>query len=351
MDTNDKSEVAKEFSKLGAKKGGDARANVLTPEERSEIARRAVQARWAKEGKLKVAPKPVPESVPVEQALTDSMPYSMFRGTLNFGGREVECHVLSDLRRVFTQREVVRVLSPAGRESGGLSAYLDKNPLINRDEVLGATFQFKVPGTQYLATGYEATVLVDICDKYLEAWERQKLKPSQKKIVDQAGIIIRSCAKIGIIALIDEATGFQEHRAKNALRVKLQAFIAEEMQEWARMFPEEFWYELARLESVRYSPRSRPLRWGRYVMMFVYDAIDKDVGNALREKNPNPHFLQNHHQWLKKFGRAKVNDQIQRVIAVMKLCNTMDDFRKKFARVFHKSGYQYDFGDIWENAA
>jgi len=54
------------------------------------------------------------------------------------------------------------------------------------------------------------------------------------------------------------------------------------------MLPEEFWLELARLESVRYSPRSRPLRWGKYVMMFVYDAIDKDVGKTLREKNPNP---------------------------------------------------------------
>ena len=60
----------------------------------------------------------------------------------------------------------------------------------------------------------------------------------------------------------------------------------------------EFWLELARLEGIRYSPRNRPLRWGRYVMMFVYDAVDPDVGRELRKINPDPHFLKNHHMWI-----------------------------------------------------
>ena len=79
---------------------------------------------------------------------------------------------------------------------------------------------------------------------------------------ETAEIIVRSfSAKVGIIALVDEATGYQKVREKRALQLKLQAFIAEEMQEWARMFPDEFWFELARLEGVHYSPRHRPLRW------------------------------------------------------------------------------------------
>jgi hypothetical protein len=81
-------------------------------------------------------------------------------------------------------------------------------------------------------------------------------------------------------------------------------------------------------------------------MMFVYDAIDKDVGKELRKKNPNPRFLSNHHQWLKEFGRSKVNDQIQRVITIMKLCEDMDDFKAKFAKVFKKSPLQMTFEDI-----
>ncbi len=112
------------------------------------------------------------------------------------------------------------------------------------------------------------------------------------------------------------------------------------------MFPEEFWYELARLEGIRYSARNRPLRWGKYIMAFVYDAVDKDVGEHLRRINPDPHFRKNHHQWLRENGRDKVNNQIQQVIAVMKLCSDMDDFKRKFARVFQKSPWQLRFDDI-----
>jgi len=340
------SEAAKALSSLGAAKGGRARNNVLTPEQRSEIARQAVRARWMKAGKLRELEEgdaPPPPSGPGGQqgAQGPSRPYSLFRGTVMLGNTTLECHVLNDFRRVVTQREVVRAIS-GGRDSGNLGRYLERNPLTaNGQFAAGPVIEFDIPGPPALiGFGYEATLLVEICDKYMEALVRGLLKPSQHKLAAQASIIIRSCAKVGIIALIDEATGFQKHRKKNALQLKLQAFIADDIQEWARMFPEEFWFELARLESVRYSPRSRPLRWGKYVMMFVYDAIDGDVGKELRKKNPNPRFLSNHHQWLRQFGRDKVHDQITKVVTIMKLCTDMDDFKKKFARVFKKTGQQ-----------
>jgi hypothetical protein len=86
-------------------------------------------------------------------------------------------------------------------------------------------------------------------------------------------------------------------------------------------------------------------------MAFVYDAIDRDVGKTLREKNPDPHYLQNHHQWLKDFGRQKVHDQIERVITIMKLCNDMNDFREKFARVFKKTALIGKMHFDWETMA
>lgn len=341
-------EAAKTLSSLGASKGGKARANVLTPEQRSEIARQAVRKRWERLGKLKPQPDNSPTEPETEQVTvlneSDLVPFSMFRGTIPIGEKKIECHVLSDFRRVFTQREVVRVLT-GGRESGNLSAYLERNPLIDKNEFAGGEIRFKIPGNPTIAIGREAVQIIEICEKYLQAYETKKLKPNQFKLAFQAQIIIRACAKVGIIALIDEATGFQQYRAKRDLQLKLQAFIAEDLQEWARMFKDEFWFELARLEGIHYSPRNRPLRWGKYVMMFVYDAIDKDVGNALREKNPKPHFLQNHHQWLQKFGREKVHDQLERVIAVMKTCRDMNEFRRLFARVFKKSP-QTSFDEI-----
>jgi hypothetical protein len=80
-----------------------------------------------------------------------------------------------------------------------------------------------------------------------------------------------------------------------------------------------------------------------YVMAFVYDAIDGDVGQKLRELNPEPRHRKNHHQWLKEFGREKVNNQIYGVIAIMKLCDDMNEFRRKFDRVFKKANVQLEF--------
>jgi P63C domain len=340
------------LSALNASRGGHARASVLTPEQRSTIAREAVRARWIKAGKLKdIQPEPKKKRTgrQVSPPAAPTLPFSMFRGKVHFGNLELDCHVLNDDRRVFTQGEMVHAIT-GGTESSNLARYLGANPLIS-DDLSGGPIRFQIPGNPQIAIGSEATLLIEICERYLDAHDQGLLRQSQQKLAKNAAIIVRACAKLGIIGLIDEATGYQKVRARNALQIKLQAFIADDLQDWAVMFPEEFWIELARLEGVHYSPRNRPLRWGKYVMLFVYDAIDGDVGKELRKKNPNPHFLQNHHQWLKKFGRDKVHDQIERVITIMKLCNQMDDFREKFARVFKKSPVQLSFADFDWNIA
>lgn len=348
---------AKALAKLGASKGGKARASVLTPEQRSEVARAAVRARWARVKGIPLEGGQVSESL--EQEINPSykpptpagLPLSLFQGILTLGDISFPCHVLDTGDRVIAQREVVRALT--GLQAGNLSRYLSSARLsnyIDLEHILNRTIQFAIPATQYEAIGYEATLLVDICDAYLKAREDGVLTRQYNNIARRAEAVVRACAKVGIVALIDEVTGYQDVRAKNALQLKLQAFIAEEMQEWALMFPEEFWVQLARLENVHYSPRSRPLRWGRYVMAFVYDAVDKDVGEELRKKNPNPHFGQNHHQWLREFGRTKVRDHLNQVLGVMKTCLDMKEFNNKFGYVFKKSPLQLSFFDLVENA-
>jgi hypothetical protein len=174
----------------------------------------------------------------------------------------------------------------------------------------------------------------------------RKSQPGDQVVVQlgQMARAIRIAREWGTCTLANRpTTGYDKFKKKQEYQLKLQAFIADELQDWARMFPDAFWYELARLEGIHYSPRSRPLRWGKYVMMFVYDAVDGDIGKELRKKNPDPHFLQNHHQWLNKFGREKVHDQITSVVTIMKLCDNMDDFRQKFAKLFKKSSPQMEF--------
>jgi hypothetical protein len=101
------SEQGKQLAESGSAKGGRARASVLTREERSEIARQAVRARWAKAGKLKAPDQSQPQAqlqpavgVTVKEA-KPSGPFSMFRGELQLGPMKLECHVLNDFRRVW----------------------------------------------------------------------------------------------------------------------------------------------------------------------------------------------------------------------------------------------------------
>lgn len=326
-----------------AAKGGRARASVLTAEERSEIARKAVVARWRKAGK-EPAPRKDEVAAAPDEPKKPELPHSMFTGSLMMGTVALECHVLSNGHRVLSQGQAVRLLT-GGSDTSNLGRYLQRVPLYQSAMLDGRTEQFRVLGTPTIATGLDATLLIEICGMYLDAREQKLLRKSQGNLARTAEVIVRACAKVGIIALIDEATGYQEVREKNALQLKLQAFIADELHEWAKMFPDEFWYELARLEGIRYSPRNRPLRWGRYVMAFVYDAVDEDVGKELRQRNPNPRFTKNHHQWLKEFGRDKVHDQLERVIAVMKACDSMPEFRRRFEKVFAKE-YQLPLFDF-----
>jgi hypothetical protein len=94
---------------------------------------------------------------------------------------------------------------------------------------------------------------------YLRAREAGQLAPHEESIARQVEIIARACARVDIIALIDEATGFEAFKKKRDLQPKLRAFMAEDLQEWARMFPQDFWLGLARLGGIHYSARSRPL--------------------------------------------------------------------------------------------
>jgi len=339
-----KNSHAAALSKLGAAKGGLARKEVLTANERKDIARRAAAARWKKEvEEYRVETSPTLSKSSPTETDEDVMPYSMFQGTLQVGETEMVVHVLNDGRRVIAQREMVRALTP-NVDSGGLNRYIDGLPgEIGRPDLARNFIRFRVPGTQFISHGYQATFLVDICSAYLEARERKLLKTNQKHLAKRAEIVLRACAKVGIEALIDEATGYDKFKEKREYQLKLQAFIAEDMQEWVKTFPDEFWVELARLEGVRYSPRFRPIRWGKYVMAFVYDAIDKDVANKLRQINKEPEKGHNHHQWLAAFGRDRLYRQLGSVITIMKLCTDMDDFREKFAHVFKKQALQEKF--------
>ena len=186
---------AKRLSELGASKGGRARASVLTPDERKEIAQKAIRARWDR-----VKSEQVSSSADRRKDIDSKpiIPISLFPGKLRMADTEFSCYVLDTGKRVLSQREVVRALT--GLAKGDLSRYLRSQsltPYIDKSVVSLQTIQFRIPSNPVTAIGYEATLLLDICDAYLRAREHGALAPNQLHIARQAEIITRACAKVG----------------------------------------------------------------------------------------------------------------------------------------------------------
>ena len=140
------------------------------------------------------------------------------KGELDLAGYKIPCYVLEDGTRVLSGRGMADALKMVdevkGKEKAGniLKKYLAQKslePFIYKEkkpEHFDPIICY-IGGTK--THGYEATFLVDICDAFLEARKSIHLSPRQEIIADQCEILVRVFAKVGIIALIDEATGYQ----------------------------------------------------------------------------------------------------------------------------------------------
>jgi len=325
----------------GAAKGGLARAKALTGEERSELSRKAAKARWAavKSGKEVKAPNRIPEA--------------KFRGVLSVLDLEVPCYVLDNGQRVIGRTSATELLT--GIKGGGaLEKYLDTknlNPFINIDLVLERLIEFRLPeveGLERQVKGLEADQLIEICRGFVAALEASnndpeiRLTDKQRAMAIKAGMFLAACAKTGLDALIDEVTGNQYERASDALRVKLKAYLLDEMRKWEKTFPDQLWLEFARLTHWKGSVTQRPKYWGHLVNELIYEYLDPDVAEWLKTHAPRPEHGQNYHQWLtEQFGLAKLTQHIWMVIGVSKTCQTMNELKTKLAEMFGRIPVQF----------
>lgn len=118
-----------------------------------------------------------------------------------------------------------------------------------------------------LADGYNAEVLIEVCDALIQARNEGQLAPSQAFLAIQAEIIVRSAAKLGIIALVDEATGYQD-KTKDEYRRLFEAFIRKEFRQWEKEFPDKFFdmiYRLYGLKRQKPNLNRHPQFFGRFI--------------------------------------------------------------------------------------
>lgn len=327
--------------------GGQARAEALRPAERSEIARKAARARWEKashgEPEAMILTPEEQEAVDQEPAYSEGMPTAIHKGQLNIIGLEVPCYVLNNGVRVIGRTSATEVLT--GIKGGGaLEKYIAVKalePFISKDLMLERMVPFRLPeveGLEKAVKGLPADLFIDICQGFVAALEwsfrldspHPKMTPRQQQMAIKASMFLSACAKTGLEALIDEATGYQYERQADALQVKLAAFLEGEMRKWEKTFPDELWVEFGRLTGWKGQLNKRPKYWGILVNELIYEKLDSDVAKWLKEHAPAPRHGQNYHQWLSaQFGLKKLVEHIWMIIGMARTCDSMVELRDK----------------------
>jgi hypothetical protein len=198
------------------------------------------------------------------------------------------------------------------------------SPFMSEDlrAVISSPIIFRVGGN--IAYGYEATILADICEAVIAADQAGELQKQQKHIAQQCRILLRGFSNVGIVALVDEATGFVRDNAQRELAKILEAFVAKELQKWLPTFDLEF-YEL--ICDLRHEPlsrvKARPPYFGNLTNDLVYERLAPGVLRVLREKNPvleNGRRKHKHHQHLTRdIGHPKLKEHLASVTTAMKM--------------------------------
>ena len=265
-------------------------------------------------------------------------PFAKHPGSLDLGGAELDVYVLDTGERVIALNKAVHAITH--KEGGNLGEYIGVSalkPFINKDIVLGETIEYTIPGTQFRGRGISAERFLEVCQAYVSALQADALTSDrQREIAINCSILLASCAKVGLIALIDEATGYQEVREEDALQVKLRAFIAEELRAWEKTFPDELWEEFGRLTNWKGSLHNRPKYWGKLVIELIYDTLDPDVAKYLRENRPPPG-VRWHQQLTENYGVRQLVSRCYEIVGLSKSCQSMGELRKK---VDHHYGKQ-----------
>jgi hypothetical protein len=324
-----------------AKRGGEARASALPPGVRREIASRAAIVRWDRE---------------------NDIPEAKHIGDLKVGEMVLSCAVLPDGVRVISQGNVTQAFGPvtggyqarkreSDEHSGDLPPFLIASALkdfISDDlrTLVASQRRYRDPRGGPIRLGLEATLLPKICEVWLKARDAKVLTKQQRGVAERADVLMRGLAHTGIIALVDEATGFQETRDKQALQAILDSFLRTELAAWAKKFPDEFYKQMFRLRGWVWKGMSvgKPQAVGNYTRDLVYARLAPGILNELEERMPrddNGRKKGRYHQLLTDdIGHPALAQHLHAIIGLMRVARDgqWDSFMKMINIAFPKRG-------------
>ncbi|MGA8840895.1 MAG: P63C domain-containing protein [Candidatus Aquilonibacter sp.] len=301
----------------GRARGGRARAKALPANRRSEIAKSGAVARWD-------------PNVRIAEYGDDEHP-------LSIGGTRVACYVLDNGERVLSQRGFFDALgiTSRGKEMERLISHARLDLYLSAEAInaLLHPIRFKQPRGGKLANSYSAPLLIDVCNAILTSRDKRTCSDVYAETIIRSDVMVRAVAKVGIVALVDEATGYEKERAANSLAQILEAFIAKELQPYVMTFPAEFYSELFRLRGLPFPTGKvqRPQFFGHLTNDIIYRRLAPGVLDELKRVSPKNAKGKRKGKLFQmltaNIGYPKLREHMGAVVTMMQLTKTYQDFK------------------------
>lgn len=285
--------------------------------------------------------------------MDESIPRSTHDGVLRIGAIELECHVLEDQRRVFSSRDLLRAFNLQSMQRDQpriLARFLEKiqfisigNEQLRSPLIAPIRFVCKGKGGSP-RKGYMAELIPEICNATLELANKRILPVDLREAAESSRKLLNSFAKIGVIALVDEATGYQELRDKQALQKILDSYLLKEYAAWAKRFPDEFYKEIFRLRGWEWQGMNvnRPGVVGSITKNIVYRRLAPGILRELETRNPpvaGGHRRVRHHQYLTgDVGHPALAQHLYALLAMMRISSKWSQFYHMVERAFPAIG-------------
>jgi hypothetical protein len=237
-----------------------------------------------------------------------------------------DCYVLDGAVRVLSKRGLIQMLSRNGRKAGDFEEYLAALPKRYEHLAADAKLEFILPGGR-VGHAVDVDTVLAICVAYDEADEANELRKNQRHLARNARRVIRAAAKVGLTALVDEATGYEAIRERG----ELGRLFRDELGAWEETFSPKL---VARLCALGLAGEKHA-KWtgGRYprplakAFRRIYDLIIGETATRhLKALNPEPHLGSNHHQWL----TDEVRELLKRNMGIVTFCAATSHSKREF---------------------
>lgn len=289
-----------------------------------------------------------------------------YEGVLHIGDKELPCAVLNDNTRILTASAVFDAFDRPRKGKSSESYRADRMPaFINANNlqqfVSEELMQWTIPITYLdlhgnIKQGYNARILRGLCKVYIDAKKAKALLKSQERFAYIAEAILYALSDIGIIALVDEATGYQHDREQDELQKILKAYISEELLPWQKRFPDIYYKELFRLNGWDYTIkdiRKRPGVIGKWTNELIYEQLPKGVLEELKArtpKSPSGNKLAKLHQSLSEdIGHPALSSQITQIVTLFQLSDNMKQMWQNFERLKSRQSGQLSLPFDFDN--